>query len=63
LWTELDHPEVGRLKYPLGVFDSDEVSPASVAAPSLGQDNRAIYCGELGYELADLAVLRASRVI
>ena len=50
LWTELDHPEVGRLKYPLGVFNSDDVSPASAAAPLLGQDNQAIYCDELGLE-------------
>ncbi len=47
LWAELEHPEVGNLKYPLGVFDSEDVSPARVAAPQLGQDNEAIYCGEL----------------
>ena len=63
LWTELDHPEVGRLKYPLGVFNSDEVSPANAAAPLLGQDNQAIYCGELGLEKTELAFLRASGVI
>ena len=63
LWVELDHPEVGRLKYPLGVFNSDEVSPANAAAPVLGQDNRAIYCDELGLEEEELAALRASGVI
>ena len=63
LWTELDHPDVGRLKYPLGVFNSEEVSPAKVAAPRLGQDNQAIYCGELGFEKGELAFLRASGVI
>ena len=63
LWTELDHPDVGRLKYPLGVFDSEEVSPGKLAAPRLGQDNRAIYCDELGFEKGELAFLRASGVI
>ena len=60
LWTELDHPEVGKLKYPLGVFNSEDVSPARVAAPGLGQDNEAIYCGELGLDKQDLVMLRAS---
>ena len=63
LWTELDHPEVGKIKYPLGVFDSEDVSPAKVGAPTLGQDNQAIYCDELGFEKGELAILRASGVI
>ena len=63
LWTELDHPEIGRLKYPLGVFNSEEVSPANAAAPLLGQDNQAIYCDELGLDEGELADLRASGVI
>ena len=63
LWTELDHPDVGKLKYPLGIFNSEEVSPAEVAAPRLGQHNQAIYCGELGFEKEDLTFLRASGVI
>ena len=63
LWTDLDHPVLGRHKYPLGVFDSEEVSPANVPAPLLGQDNQAIYCDELGFEKKELAFLRASGVI
>ena len=63
LWAELDHPEVGVLKYPLGVFNSEDVSPARVAAPLLGQDNQAIYCDELGFEKAELGSLRAEGVI
>lgn len=62
-WTELDHPEVGRAKYPLGVFDSQEVSPAGASAPRLGQDNQAIYCGELGLNTEELVLLRAGGVI
>jgi crotonobetainyl-CoA:carnitine CoA-transferase CaiB-like acyl-CoA transferase len=62
-WMELDHPEVGQLKYPLGIFYSEEVSPARVAAPQLGQDNQAIYCGELGFTREELVALRAGGII
>ena len=62
-WTEVEHPEVGSLRYPLGVFNSQEVSPSAKPAPSLGQDNEAVYCGELGFERADLVSLRASGII
>ncbi|MEK7806885.1 MAG: CoA transferase [Chloroflexota bacterium] len=62
-WTEIDHPEVGRSKYPLGVFDSQEVLPAGAPAPRLGQDNQAIYCGELGLSAEELVMLRAAGVI
>ncbi|MCH7605856.1 MAG: CoA transferase [Chloroflexi bacterium] len=63
LWTELDHPVVGALKYPLGVFDSEEVAPSRAAAPLLGQDNQSIYCAELGLTVQELAALRAEGVI
>lgn len=63
LWTEMDHPQVGRLKYPLGVFNSEEVSPSARPAPQLGQDNEAIYCQELGYRKEDLTFLRAAGAI
>ena len=63
LWTEIDHPHVGRLKYPLGVFNSEEVSPAAAPAPQLGQDNDAIYYGELGLAKTEVAFLHASGVI
>jgi hypothetical protein len=35
----------------------------NAAAPLLGQDNHAVYCGELGFTREELAVLRASGVI
>ena len=62
-WVELDHPETGPLRYPLGVFDSDDVEPAQKPAPRLGQDNHSIYCRELGLTTQDLEVLRADGVI
>ncbi len=62
-WTQVEHPEAGSLKYPLGIFNSPEVGPAANPAPRLGQDNEAVYCGELGFEKADLVQLRASGTI
>ncbi|MCH2537232.1 MAG: CoA transferase, partial [Dehalococcoidia bacterium] len=63
LWTEMDHEQVGRLKYPLGIFDSEDFSPSQSAAPSLGQDNQSIYGGELGLTAQEMAGLRSARVI
>lgn len=63
IWTEMDHPQAGSLKYPLGIFNSEEVSPSTNAAPQLGQDNRAVYCQELGYRPEDLTFLRSAGVI
>ena len=63
LWSEVDHPVVGALKYPLGVFDSEDIAPSGAAAPHLGQDNQAIYCGELGLSPQELVTLRAQGVV
>ena len=62
-WTEMDHPHVGRLKYPLGVFDIEGVTPSSSPAPLLEQHNRDIYCGELGLTEQELVELRAGGII
>ena len=62
-WFDLDHVETGSLKYPLGVYDSEEVSPATNPAPRLGQDNVAIYRGELGISPDELASLTGDGVI
>ena len=62
-WFGIDHPETGTLQYPQGVFDSEEVSPATSAAPTLGQDNEAIYAGELGLSEAALSSLKSEGVI
>ena len=62
-WVELDHPVVGKLKYPRGALYSDAIGAPSKAAPLLGEDNERIYCKELGYTKEDLAVLRATGTI
>ena len=62
-WFGIDHPETGTLQYPQGVFDSEEVSPATSAAPILGQDNDAIYTGELGLSHEELSSLKDEGVI
>ena len=62
-WTEIDHPGVGRLKYPLGVFYGEDIPPASAPAPQLGQHNQAVYCEELGFSKEELVILRGNGVI
>ena len=62
-WFPLNHPETGPLQYPLGVFDSEEVSPATRPAPRLGQHNANIYAGELGLSESELAQLRRDGII
>ena len=62
-WFDIDHAEAGTLRYPLGVFDSEEVSPTANPAPHLGQDNEAILCGELGLSQSELSSLRSQGVV
>ena len=62
-WFDLDHDEAGTLKYPLGVFDSEEVSPGTTPAPHLGQDNEAIFVGDLGLSESELESLRSQGAI
>ncbi len=62
-WVELDHPVVGKMKYPKGALYSDAIGAPRKAAPLLGEDNERIYCDELGYSSEDLAVLRTTGVI
>lgn len=62
-WVELDHPVVGRMKYPRGAMYSECIPPPQKAAPLLGEDNERIYCDELGYTKSELAVLRTAGII
>ena len=64
-FVEINHPEAGTLKYPSPGFLMDEENSMkdSKAAPTLGENNSEIFCGELGLSPEDLGLLRASLVI
>ncbi len=64
-FVEMDHPEVGELKYPGPGFLIDGVNPMETRypAPRLGEHNVEVYSGQLGLSLEELGVLRAARVI
>ena len=64
-WYDIEHQDasVGTVKYPLGVFHSDEVSARSRPAPALGADNLAVYQGELGLTAEEIAKLKADGVV
>ena len=64
-WVDVEHPELGRsFKYPgpAGIYNG---SPWRIRrrAPLIGEDNIEVYCGELGLQPAELAVLAESRVV
>lgn len=64
-FVELDHPEVGTLKYPGPGFFVDGENPMQKtrAAPRLGEHNTEVYCAQLGVTNETLSRLRAAHVI
>jgi len=63
-FSEIDHPEAGRLKYPTAPYKFSKTPwRAERAAPLLGQHNEPVYCGRLGYDKEDLVRLRESGII
>ncbi|MBI2171516.1 MAG: CoA transferase [Chloroflexi bacterium] len=62
---ELDHPEAGRLKYPGPAFllDGENPSAGGRAAPTLGEHNLEVYCGQLGLSTHELSALAAAGVV
>jgi formyl-CoA transferase len=64
-FVELEHPEVGALKYPGPGFFLDGVNPMQKArpAPRLGEHNVEIYCERLGLTREELEALRGARTI
>lgn len=64
LWTEAEHPEVGRVEAPSKTFILNE-SPWSLRrpAPTLGQHNREVLGGELGYSKREMSRMRQMGVI
>jgi len=63
-FMEMNHPVVGRFKYPGPPYKWTE-TPAEIRspAPCLGEHNERIYCSGLGYSKADLAILRHAGII
>ena len=64
-FVELEHGEVGTLKYPGPGFFMDGVNTMQTtrAAPRLGEHNTEIFGEELGLTTQELGLLRAARVI
>ncbi len=64
-FVEMDHPNVGTLKYAGAGFLIDGANPmkGSRAAPRLGEHNAAVYCGELGLSTEELGLLCAAGVV
>ena len=63
-FVELDHSEMGRVKFPTAAYRFSK-SPWALErpAPLLGQHNEELYCGRLGYSEQAFATLREAGVI
>ncbi len=63
-FVEIEHPEVGKLKYPSVPYKLFE-TPAKFdrPAPCLGQHNEEVYCGRLGRTKQDLKIMKKTDVI
>ncbi len=62
-WVEVEHPEVGKLPYPGPFVLMSDTEWFTTRAPLLGEHNKAIYVGELGYSSEELTQFRQSGVI
>lgn len=63
-FTEVDHPEIGKLRYPSAPFRFSETeSSTRVSAPLLGQHNDEIFGEYLGLEQDMMARLKKEGVI
>ncbi len=62
-YTEVDHPVVGRLRYPGLPFKMSQTPWHIGRAPLLGEHNEEVYVGRLGYTQEELVRLRETGVI
>jgi len=63
-FEEVDHPVAGRALYPgVSCKASDLPSTIRNPAPTLGQHNVEVWCGELGLSREELSMLKASGVV
>ena len=61
--VDMDHPEAGRLSYPGAPFRIAGVEVEHRRAPMLGEHNAEVLCGLLGYDRAELVMLRSAGVV
>ena len=63
-WEEVEHPELGTtLTYPGALYKSSEVKWKIRRAPLIGEHNREVYEGELGFTKERLAAMKQSGII
>lgn len=62
-WADIDHPVAGRLMYPGAPVKMTGSGWRSARAPLLGEHNREVYCGQLGYTPEDLVKMRGLGVV
>jgi len=63
-WEEVEHPELGTaLTYPGALYKSSEVEWKFRRAPLMGEHNREIYEGELGFTKERLAAMKQGGII
>ena len=63
-WEEVEHPEMGTtLTYPGALYKSSEIKWEFRRAPLMGEHNREIYEGELGFTKERLAAMKQSGII
>ena len=63
-FQEIDHPVIGKAKYPGAPYRLSETPwQCKSPAPLLGQHNEEIYMNRLGYTRQELVVLSQSGVI
>ncbi len=56
-YTQVNHPETGPLEYTGAPFQLSETPTTLTRAPRLGEHNAEVYCGLLGHQVTELAVL------
>ncbi len=63
-WQEIYYPELDtNIKYPGALYKSSEIEWEFLHAPSIGEHNREIYEGELGFTEETLSILKQGGVI
>jgi crotonobetainyl-CoA:carnitine CoA-transferase CaiB-like acyl-CoA transferase len=62
-FVEIDHPVIGRTKYPGAPYFLSETPWKAGRAPLLGEHNEEVFCGKLGYTRIDLVKFMDADII